>query len=268
MTSSSTKHYSLTKGQRDILILLYTFRFATSKQIGQVFHISKRTINKRLLLMTELGYIGRKYESEYRLQGKLATYYLLPKGIDALKALDSDKYSARVLRNMRKDVQASDQFIEQSLALFDIYCQLHAKYGDSILFLTKSQLAHKYEYFDDFTPSVYLQIHTSGEDHDYFLEFMQSSKPYFAIQKRIREYIDYADSGEWETGTNSEFPVVLFVCDTKQLRGRLLRRAEQLVGDAADMRCYIAAMDGLDSWRDLEDPDAEPLTLDMIPRRA
>ncbi len=267
MTSSNTKHYSLTKGQRDILVLLYAFRFATSKQIGQVFSISKRTMNKRLLLMTELGYIGRNYEPGYRLQGKLATYYLLPKGIDALKALDSDKYSSRVLRNIQKDRQASDQFIEQCLAMLDIYYHFKVTCGDSLLFLTKTQLAHKYEYFDDFTPSVYLQIHASGEEHDYFLEFFQSSKPYFAIQKRMREYIDYADSGECEAGTNSEFPVVLFVCDTKQLHDRLLRRAEQLIGDATDMRCYIAAMNDIDSWHSLDVPDEKSISLDVIPGR-
>jgi hypothetical protein len=49
----------------------------------------------------ELEYIGRKYEPEYRLLRKYASYYLLPEGVKALKQqANTKKYNSTVLRKI------------------------------------------------------------------------------------------------------------------------------------------------------------------------
>lgn len=265
MDPKPTSHYSLTRKQEAILTLLYRFRFTTSAHISQTLGIGKATINKRLSLLVETGYIGRRYSQEYRLLRKPASYYLLPKGIDALQALDSDKFDARILRNIRKDQHTSDQFIEQSLGIFDICCRLTAKLGNDLRFFTKSQLAHKYDYFSGFMPMAYMRINRNGAERDFFIEYLQPSKPLFAVIQRLQAYVDYADGGDWEEGTGSEFPAVLYVCETKRLRDRLLKRATAVLDETDDdLKFYVAALDDLNSWQNLADHEERPRPLSML----
>jgi hypothetical protein len=255
MNPKPNSRYSLTKKQQDILTLLYRFRFATSEQISQALSIGKATINKRLQLMTELEYIGRKYEPEYHLLRKPAAYYLLPKGIAALKGIPGNKFDASILRNISNDQTASDQFIEHSLGVFDIYCQLKAKLGDRLYFFTKSQLVNRYDYFSEFVPSVYIRVVTSGTEKDYFLEYLQSTKPFFAATQRLKEYIEYADSGEWEAETDSPFPKTLLICDKSTMQNRLLKKSTTILAEADDELKFFLATKDEGTWFDLAEPE-------------
>jgi DNA-binding MarR family transcriptional regulator len=258
MNPKPNNHYSLTKKQQAILNLLYRFRFATSQQLSQTLDIGKATINKRLQLMTELQYIGRRYEPEYHLLRKHATYYLLPKGVDALKKMPGNKFDAYVLRNTRKDQGASEQFVEQSLGLFDIYCRLNAELGDSLHFFTRSQLANKYDYFSEFTPAAYMRIDKGDEARDFFLEYLQSSKPFFTAIQRLKEYVEYGDSGEWEAAIDGRLPPVLLVCDSQRLQSRLMKRAGFALSEADDdLKFYVTITTELNAWLNLVDQDEE-----------
>jgi hypothetical protein len=263
-----SKHYSPTKKQLDILRLLYRFRFATSDQLTQALN-AKRTnlINQRLKLLLDQQYISRKYEPEYHLLRKHAAYYLLPGGIEALKRIAGGKFSSSVFRSIRNDHNRSDQFTEECLSVFEIFCQLKAAYGDSLHFFTRSQLVNRYDYFADFVPGVYIRIVTDGAEKDYFLEYLQSSKPFFTVIQRVKQYSDFADSGEWEEGTGSDLPKVLFVCDMPSLQKRILKRATGAM-ESDDLNLYVTTKDELKNGSntactDLSDPD-EVLTLSSI----
>ena len=70
------------------MALLYRFRFATSHLLTQTLGIKdKSKMNQRLRVLAQQEYVGRNYTPEYRLQGKHASYFSLPKGIKALKQL-------------------------------------------------------------------------------------------------------------------------------------------------------------------------------------
>jgi DNA-binding HxlR family transcriptional regulator len=259
----SNNHHQSTK-QLDILSLLYRFRFATSNNLTQALN-SKRTntINQRLKLLLQQDYIGRKYEPSYRLLGKHASYYLLPKGISALKQIPDNKFDKTILHNIHKDKTASDQFIDYSLGIFSTYCQLKAKYGDSLHFFTKSQLANKYDYFSEFLPSIYIRLDINGTEKDYFLEYLQTSKPYFTVIQRLKQYIEYASNGDWEAGTESDFPKILLVCDTPSLQNRLLKRAGSILNEAdEELKFYTTTSSNLETWHNLDDQDqkSQPLT--------
>lgn len=265
MNTKPNNRYSLTKKQQDILNLLYRFRFGTSQQISQTLRIGKATINKRLQLMTELQYIGRRYEPEYHLLRKHATYYLLPKGIDALKKMPGNKFDAYVLRNIRKDQTASEQFVEQSLGLFDVYCRLDNELGSDLHFFTKSQLANKYDYFSEFTPAAYMRLNAANGERDFFLEYLQSSKPFFTVLQRLKEYVEYADSGEWEAATDSDFPTTLLICENQRLQNLLMKRSGFALNEADDdLKLYATTPTELKAWHNLVDQDEEPRPLTAI----
>ncbi|HEY1835405.1 MAG TPA: replication-relaxation family protein [Candidatus Saccharimonadales bacterium] len=257
MNSQSAIHYALTKNQRVILDLLYRFRFATSGQLNKALDVSKPTVNKRLRLMMELGYVGRKYEPGYRLLGKHASYYLLSAGTKPLKQLGSERYSPTVLRNTYHDQTASEQFVAHCLRVFDAYCTLQFRYGEDLQFFTKSQLA-PFAYFPKRLPDAYIQLGEGDERKLFFLDMLYESRPFFLATRRMLQYIDYADGGNWPA--KYALPKVLFVCDTPSLQKRLQKRMRWTIEHIGnkDLRFFTATADGLGdqaAWHDMADPE-------------
>jgi len=226
---ATTRYNSLNSKQLDILQLLYRFRFGTTELIAQALNVkTKNKMNERLKVLLDQEYIGRNYESEYRLLRKHATYYLLAKGIKRLREHD-DKCDDAVLHNIYKDKAASDQFINHSLAIFKAYCELRAKYGHDLRFFTKSQLG-QYDYFPASLPDAYIRIRKGHKQSQYFLEVLQSSRPFFVSVQKARRYVTYADSGEWED-TGTELPTIILTCDSGTLKKRLDKQLEKIGED-------------------------------------
>ncbi|SRR6266550_2463367 len=263
---STPEHRPPNNKQLDILRLLYRFRFATTELLTQALELkSKIKMNERLKILLDQEYIGRNFDSEYRLLRKHATYYLLPKGVEALKRIPGNKFDALTLRNTRKDKTASDQFIDYSLSIFSMYCRLKSELGDSLRYFTKSQLVNRYDYFSEFVPSVYISTVTDDAEKDYFLEYLQSSKPFFTIVQRLKQYTEYADSGEWEAETDSDFPTILLICDNQRLQNLLMKRSGFALSEADDdLKFYTTTLDKLDAWQNLVDQDDEPRPLVSI----
>jgi len=242
--------------QIEVLGLLYKFRFGSNDLIARHFGKKDRSfVFKRLKILQEQGLIGKRFDSSYRIQGKPVAYYLLPAGARALQEHRTD--TVVNIKAIYKDKTVSEEFIEYCLSIFGIYTQLKTRYGDSLCFFTKNQLT-KYDYFSDFTPSVYIRLNTNGPEKDYFLEYLQSSKPFLTSMRRIKQYIDYSDGGEWEAGTNSEFPEVLLVCDKLALQNRLLKKSATVrAGADDDLKIYVTVKDDKAIWFDLAEPDSE-----------
>src|ERR1035437_633179 len=81
-----TRRKRLNGMQMDVLLCLYKFRFGTPELISSYQEVAAvRDTNKRLKILMEQEYIGRNYDSSYRIDRKQASYYLLPKGIKLLK---------------------------------------------------------------------------------------------------------------------------------------------------------------------------------------
>lgn len=260
----TTKHYALTKKQRDILNLLYRFRFGTSDQISQTLHIHKSVINKRLQLMLELKYIGRRYEPEYRLLRKYASYYLLADGVKALKQLESKRYSQKVLRNIGKDDTATDQFVNHWLTMFDLFLALKAHYGDDLQFFTRSQIATA-TYFPKQLPDAHIQL---GKDNQelFLLDLLHQDQPFFLATRRIVQYIDYANRDDgWPS--SHKFPKILLVCDSSSLQKRLIKRMQRRIEeiDNPDLEFFITSLEEVkdDVWYGMAEPD-EVLPLSSI----
>lgn len=262
---STLEHRPPNNKQLDILRLLYRFRFATTELLTQALELkSKIKMNERLKILLDQKYLGRNFEPEYRLLRKHASYYLLPMGIEALKHIPDNKFDEQTLRNIRKDKTASDQFIDYCLDIFALYCRLKSELGDGLQFFTKSQLVNRYDYFSEFVPSVYVRVIGDDSEKDYFLEYLQSSKPFFTVIQRLKQYIEYADSGEWEAATNSRFPRVLLVCDRPSLQNRLLKQATYILSEADDeLEVYISTKDNGNTWVNLATPE-EMVTLSQI----
>ncbi|MCX6727642.1 MAG: hypothetical protein NTX11_02410, partial [Candidatus Saccharibacteria bacterium] len=196
MNDNLPKHRNnLNSSQLSILYDLYKFRFATSDLLMKSQGLkTKRSLHPRLKILLDQEYIGRNYESSYRLQNKYATYYLRTNGINVLKK--DATFDKRVLTNISRDNKRTDTFITGRLDIFTIYTDFKKLYGDKFRFFTDSYL-RGFKYFPKPLPGGYVQFKDDESQH-FFIDFIRVNVLYFVRRKLIENYIQYAKSRLWE----------------------------------------------------------------------
>jgi hypothetical protein len=136
--TATQKTKQVTNKQLAVLKLLYRFRFETTDLLARALELKDgRYIHTRLEALVSQEYIGKNYDSSYKLDGKPATYYLLPKAFAALKQhhkTTGKELSLKTLRNAYKDKEASAPFIARKLAVSTIYDKLRTTHGASFKF--------------------------------------------------------------------------------------------------------------------------------------
>jgi hypothetical protein len=266
MVNNPKYRWQLNTEQLEVLELLFRFRFASSELIAQYFGKKSGVfMHKRLKILQEQGFIGRRFDSNYRIQGKPAAYYLSPEGARKLQPhRESEKKDAINIKSLYKEKSVSESFIEHSLDMFAAYNQLKAFYGDSLRFFTKAELNHeRFSYFPRPLPDAFLSLKGGGETKRFFLDLFDAAIPAFALNRRIKQYIDYCENGEWDA-TGSDFPVVLVICETPILQNRIEKRIVSALNNAGldDLifcttnQQALAANESTPAvWRAADDPD-------------
>jgi DNA-binding MarR family transcriptional regulator len=236
MNTLTHKKIIITKQQLKILKYIYLFRFITTNQLKQVLGRNDlQQIQKRLNLLLKRGYITRNYLKNDIKHNIFATYYLVPEGLKVLKKHDQTVH-LRIIRRIYHDRKAKPQFIARHNLLGDLYILVRKQYGDNLRFFTNSELVG-YEYLDELQPHAYITfLNPKGSEHPkqhentklttilpnhYFIEICQITTPLFVLRKRIRQYIDYIDSGIWQDETDTQPPAIHLVCDSEQLKKRV-----------------------------------------------
>jgi hypothetical protein len=223
-----------TTKQLEILDLLYRFRFATNSLLASALSVKlPHKINERLQVLVQREFVGRNYKPEYHINRQPASFYLLPKGIKALKSTGEEKYSQMVLHNVYKDKNAKGRFISRCLDIFEVYAKLREEYGESLQFFTRSELYH-YEDFPEPRPDAYLRVTRDQEELQFFLEIMDTTQPDFALKRRIKQYIEYAEGGDWEDATGTSLPTIVLICEKDATRRRLQKYADLQVEDSLE----------------------------------
>jgi hypothetical protein len=227
---------TLNKKQLELLLLLYKFRFVTVEMSTKVLHLkSENSVRDRLQKLVREEYIGRRYDSSYRIKSRHAEYFLLTKGIATLK--QQSNCNNTVLHSMYKDKTASDTFVQQRLAIMETYCHIQSP---QVKFLTQSQLAG-FNGFPKPLPDGFVSIKTNKlgkaeldatkqTSKYFFLEVVREAEPFFvALHRRAKRYIAYSESGDWQIAhKNTPFPTILIVCETPALQKRLGKRIAKL----------------------------------------
>ena len=119
----------LNDDQLYVLELLFRFRFGDSAMLATCFDKpSSKSVQKRLKILEDQGYIAKRYDKSYKLLGKPAAHYLLPKGAKLFRAHieKPDDIPDQAIKNRYKDKDASDKFINHSFGIFNVYLKLHS----------------------------------------------------------------------------------------------------------------------------------------------
>lgn len=185
----------LNQNQIDVLLLLYKFRYATSNLLTQKLELQHRnSINSRLRILQEQEYIGRKYDKSYKMMNKPASYFMLPKGLAALRGMDG--ISNNVLKNMYKDAGATNEFVERNLAIFGICNKLEDIFGQRFDMFSKSELTDM-EGMPEALPDGLVRLKTSdrprAKERFFFLHYEEERQPLFAVSNIITKHRDTND---------------------------------------------------------------------------
>jgi hypothetical protein len=257
--------------QLEVLELLYKFRFGSNNLIAEYFGKNHRAfVSKRLKILQDQGFIGKRFDSSHRIQGKPATYYLLPEGARKLQERRSPEDDAVNIKAIYKDKSVSELFIQHSLDIFATYNQLKAHYGDSLDFFTKSDLA-SYRHYPKPLPDVFLSLKAERSIKHFFVEVHEGNQPFFTAVRKVKKYVDYKESGEWAI-TETDFPATLFICESVSLQKRLQKQIIKMLSKTLTDDLVFATTtkeelgtlkDNAVTWQSASDPN-EKLSLQHI----
>ncbi len=208
MTTKET--YKLNNYQKEIISVLYKFRYINSDLLTTYLSSSsRRIINSRLKILLDHDYIGRLYDSSYKLKGKPAIYYLRPKSIAYLKTIDNINH--KVLLASYKDKSAKESTINHYQDVLTIYLKLTNLYPKFKIY-PKSSIRD----LMDNSPDMML---TKNKTTTYLLDYYQEQITYRNLIVKIRRYIDYTDNLDQEAIR----PTILIVCQSSSLQKKVTR---------------------------------------------
>jgi hypothetical protein len=249
------------QNQIDILLLLYKFRFTTSNLLNQKLKLQHRTsINSRLQILEDQEFIGKRYDKSYKLMNRPASYFMLPKGFAAIKGMDG--ISNNVLKNMYKDVKATDSFIERNLIIFDLYNKLESIYGQLFDMYSKSELTGMKD-MPEVLPDGLIQLKTSdsprAKERCFFIYYVKERQPLLAISNVITKQLEYGDSEDWSE-LFAKPPAIILICDSSTLERRLHRQAGRVEDEAAKgHKFYTTTVAEIMGMGNIPDPVLMPL---------
>jgi hypothetical protein len=114
---------TITKKQKILLTIVFTFRFINSKQIQQLLnHKDHRRINSWLKDLTEKGYIQRDFQPMFGTLTKPAVYFLSTKGRDFIR--NTYLVDNRYLDRLREDRKRSKTFRTRCQIVVDCFLLL------------------------------------------------------------------------------------------------------------------------------------------------
>ena len=219
----------LNEEQVAVLQMLWRFRFASSEQIAKYQQKpGSKAVQKRLKILEDQGLIAKRYDKSYKLQGKPAAYYLTPNGARALEIHKPREADEPInVKRIYKDKDASESFIEHCKNILSVYLTLKTLYpGEKLYFITKSRLSYeKFDFMPNPLQDACICVKTSKGDRYFFLDVFEDSQPFFVLVRRIKKYLEYAGSGDWEQyDEDGGLPTILLVAQNKSVHKRLRKR--------------------------------------------
>lgn len=225
----------ITNKQTEILTLIYQFRFLNRTQIQQLLkHKDPKTINTWLKDLNEKQYLNRIYSNTIGANTKPAIYYADINAIRYYKSLDQDNNT--YLKKLYRDNERSQSFIDEQIFLADICLNLSAIHDQGEIkysYVTAAGVTSNplYKFMEDLSPQLIFTKSTKTETKQYILVQLDSTLPKYMIKKKMKNYIEFFFTNEWEENIGKPFPTILFACQTLALMIFAKRTMNNLLDD-------------------------------------
>lgn len=236
----------ITKKQKEILLLLYKFRFLTRLQIQTILnHKHHNRINNWLIDLTEKHYLIQYYDKSFA--GAPAIYSL---GINSRKYLkentEENEVFAPLLDRIWREKNFTLTFRDHCLFLGDIFISVRetAKRNNLELhFLTRTNLS-MYEYMLKPIPDSYTVFKKKyTQPRRFFLDIFDPLPPRMMLRKRVRQYFNYYEARYWQDNTPHPFPVIIFICPDEKSKRYLYRFIKKKLDDESDLVFFLTTKD-------------------------
>ncbi len=225
----------ITNKQTEILTLIYQFRFLNRTQIQQLLkHKDPKTINTWLKDLNEKQYLSRIYSNTIGANTKPAIYYAAINAIRYYKSLGQDNNI--YLKKLYRDNERSQSFIDEQIFIADIclnFLEISAKGEINYTFETAAGVTSNplYSFMEDLSPQLIFTKKTKSESKQYILVQLDSISPKYMTKKKMKNYIEFFFTNEWEENTGKPFPTILFTCQTMTLMIYAKRTMKGLLND-------------------------------------
>ncbi len=227
----------LNKQQLLVLQQLYQFRFCTSRQLARTLNRSSpKSIQNKLQILEDQGFISKRYDASYKLAGRPAEYFITPKGGRELTKLKPDSISEWASKNLYKNTSVSNDYLKHCLSVTDCAQHMQKLYGNGTWILPKSYTAN-YSDFPTWTPDLYLKLPATSSTpaKRYFVDIWDDTKPFFVSVRKLRNYVNFKEAGDW-----SFYPAVLAICTNSRTQKKLAKQMKRILDDAWDDELVFA----------------------------
>lgn len=241
------KRSALKQGQIDILETLYKYRFGSRQSLVDSLGIkSGSNLFEKLNVLMKHGFVARRYDKSFKLQGVPAAYYLTPKGLRRLQSIHgSERVTDAIIKASYRDKVVGQSFVNHVVEVYAYANRLQRKHPSLKVFLRREMAL--YSYFPANPPDAFLSLKTNDRLQRFFFDVVSKDAPPSAINRRLVNYMEFFDDGGWGV-TGSDLPKLLFLLENPAAENRL-RRAAHAVRSRFDLddeiEIYTATTEGL-----------------------
>lgn len=253
---------SLNTNQHQLLLAIYSLRFSTRSLLSEYLGVPNNTsFYSRLQILQKHEYIATHYAKSYKLAGREAEFYLLPKGLRALRDANLLEVTDTMLTALYKDKDVGPDFLRQQVLVLRIRNRLMHDYDDLQIFTVRD--IQSLEYFPKPRPDLFVSMKSGDKVTRFFIEYIPAGTINSRLRKRLEYLTRYCEQDTWSE-TDTPFPAVLFVAETGLIEAGLRRliSREQYNSDS-EMSYYTTTqkavlgmtIDNDAIWTDTADPD-------------
>lgn len=253
---------SLNDNQYILLAAVYSLRFSTRSVLSEYLGIANNTsLYSRLQILQKHGYIAAHYDKDYKLAGREAEFYMLPKGLRALRDAERLDVSDAMITTIYKDKGIGQDFIKQQVLVARIRNKLISTYDNLQVFTARDIQA--LDYFPKPRPDLFLSMKNGDTVTRFFLEYVPAHTANSKLRKRLEYFTRYYNEDTW-SDTDTPFPAILVVAETglveaglRRLIGREQYRSDIDISYYTATQNTVLAMtpDNHEIWTSAAEPD-------------
>lgn len=222
--------YKLKIREKEIIDNLLRFRYLDRPQIQIILnHKYREKVIRWLNNLTNKNYIFRIYSKEFA--GKPSEYCLDKKCIAYLREKEVEE---RIIKRIYAEKTRSQTFRDRSIFIASIYLSLLAltkKSKATLNFYTQADL-DRIEHLPGNLPHVYFSIKgLNKRTKRYFIEIFDPQPPRMWLRERLKEYIEYFESSEWQDSTETKFPEIILAAPDEIVEKYLRRQIRKQIED-------------------------------------
>lgn len=211
--------YKISPSQTAILQALLKYRFLNTDILAELLKKDRSTVYERLAVLVDQSYVVKKYDSNYRINRRSATYYLAPAGIRYLKSRGLERTQIHYKNKDFTEAQIDEYYRYPKFSL-----SVHRNYPQTFRTYSKYQLNPE----DYLNPMPWLLFAPDDEDApELFLEYIPAGEQSWIIRKRINQHIDYADEE-----AEYRYPYLLLVAGNDNTEKRIIKMSTDLIWDS------------------------------------